>query len=284
MTEEAERGMDWPKVKTVLIIVLVAVNAFLFAAYTNATLRMSRSQEQVRYEVCRVLGDLGYELNPALLPEDSELYHPARITRNTKSERAAIGATLENITVENAIGVSKYTGKNGEIVLRSGGYAEASFLLNGTEAVSQSPAKVAEAKLRSMRVNMISVTDSDENGIKTVSGICSSGGLPIFNCRVECKFEGDRMAMSGRVPMGEISHLQNITPYSVSGLMLNFAQYLQSVAVSGGTISEIAPGYMMSSPTEYESGVTELSPVWRVTLSGEYWYINALNGKVIVLE
>lgn len=275
--------MDWPKVKTVLIIVLVAVNAFLFAAYTNAALRMSKSQEQVRYEVCRVLGDLGYELNPALLPEDSELYHPARISRNTKSERSAIASALGNVKVENAIGVSRYSGENGEIVLRSGGYIEASLMFGAELADAQSIANAAEAKLRSMKINVLSLYQK-EDGSGTVSGICSSGGLPIFNCRVECSAVGKKMELSGRIPMGEISHLQNITPYSISGLMLNFAEYLQSVAVEGGRIEEIVPGYIMSSPTEYESGVTELSPVWRVLLHGEYWYINALNGKVVALE
>lgn len=273
--------MDWPKVKTVLIIVLIAVNAFLFAAYTNATLRMSKNQEQVRYEVCRVLGDLGYELNPALLPEDAELYHPARITRNTKAERTAMSATLADVKVENTIGMSKYTGSNGEVVLRSGGYIGASFKLGEDDKGREDIAKFFEAKLRNMRVNIIYVSGNDGTA---VSGICSSGGLPIFNCRVECKKDGDKMILSGRIPMGEISLLQNITPYSISGLMLNFAEHLQSVAVAGGKIEEIAPGYIMSSPTEYESGVTELSPVWRVSLNGEFWYINALNGKVVALE
>lgn len=276
--------MDWPKVKTVLIIVLVAVNAFLFAAYTNATLRLSKNQEQVRVEVCRVLGDLGYELSPALLPDDAEFYHPARITRNTKAERAAMSATLENVSVENTIGVSRYKGENGEIVLHSGGYVEASFSLSANEMLSANAAKTAETKLKSMRVNMLTTNAQQKDGAQMISGICSSGGLAIFNCRVNCKIAADKMTVSGRIPMGEISYLQNITPHSVSGLMLNFAEHLQSVAVTGGTISEISPGYILSSPTEYESGVTELSPVWRICLNGEYWYINALTGKVVSLE
>jgi len=276
--------MEWPRVKTILIILLLAVNTFLFGAYATANLRASRNQDQVRQEVCTVLEGLGYELNPEMLPADAELYYPARIARNTKYERNTIAAALEQVKTENSIGMNRYVGKKGELTLKSGGYIDATFDLGDDEAVEGNEIKLVESKLKGIRVSTMDMSGEESDGEYTVSGICSISGLPIFNCRIACSLADGKMTVIGRIPMGEISFLQNIKPYAVSGLMLNFAEYLQSIGVETGVIESISPGYAISSPTEFESGITELVPVWRISMNGEVWYINALVGEVVTLE
>lgn len=273
--------MEWPRAKTILIIMLLAVNVFLFCIYANKSMEQSRNEEQVREQICSVMHSLGYELSGSVLPRDSQLYYPARITRSTKSERTAMAAALDNITVENSIGVTEYTGKKGEVTLRSGGYIQAKLALSDAEMKNTDTLKFLTGKLKELRVDIISAAVG-ENGV--VKGTCAAAGKPIFNCTVECILTDKQLSVTGRIPMGEVSFIQNITPRAVSGLMLNFAQHVKSLGITSGKIEAIEPGYTVSSPTEFESGVTELVPVWRVRMNGNDWYVNALTGKVVSLE
>ncbi len=276
--------MEWPRAKTVLIIMLLAINVFLFCAYANKSLEQSRNEEQVREQTCRVMQNLGYELRASVLPGDSQLYYPARVTRSTKTERAAMAAALEQINVENSIGVTKYTGKKGELTLRSGGYLQAKLAISEAESKNTDAVKFVTGKLKDINVDMISAAVFEQQGVKIIKGTCAAAGKPIFNCSVQCTLTGEELSVSGRIPMGEVSFIQNITPRAVSGLMLNFAQHVKSLGITSGKIEAIEPGYTVSSPTEFESGVTELVPVWRVRMDGSDWYVNALTGKVVSLE
>ena len=272
--------MKWSRVKTVLIVLMFAVNVFLFGMYASKSAEHSENEQQVRREVCSVLGKLGYELPINILPADSQIYYPARVTRSVKSERGIMSAALEQTRVENSVGVTTYKGEKGEITLRGGGYVDAKLIVSSKENAKEDAADIMREKLKAIRVELFFV--KEQEGV--TQGICAVSGRPVFNCRVEGKTEDGVLLLTGRIPTGDVSFIQNIKPYAVSGLMLDFAQHMKSLGIDGGKIERIEPGYAVNSPTEFESGVTELVPVWNIRMNGQDWYVNALTGKVETLE
>lgn len=273
--------MEWGRVKTILIIALLAVNVFLFAAYANSALREARDEKQVHSEVCRVVTDLGYVLEEHILPQDSEMYYPARVTRNSKNEQQAMQTALESVEVHSTLGAVEYQGKRGKISIRTGGYVTAELELNHFNDAY----KAVQASLRSMHISTSSLDVVADGDAHRVIAVCEAAAKPIYNCRITGALDAQgKLSFNGRVPMGEISFMQNVTPRTVSGLMLNFAQHVQSSGVTGGTIRSITAGYMLMSNAQHMGASAELIPVWRVVLDESEWFINALSGEIVAPE
>ena len=267
--------MEWPRVKTILIVVLLIVNIFLFVAYASSALRETRDEEQVRLDVCEILGNLGYKLDPEILPGNSELLYPAQVLYNAQSEREAMTATLGRTEAESAAGITVYTGSAGQVTLRNGGFVDARIALSDGLPDRERAVRMVERTLRDMRILLASGQVSETGDALTVDGVCSLAGVPVFDCRVKAVVSQAE---------GIVNFLQSAKPRALSGLMLNFAQHMQSLDIHEGTISEIQRGYVINTSANAEGGTVELAPVWRVCMDGENWFVNALTGKVMALH
>lgn len=277
--------MEWPRVKTILIVVLLIVNIFLFVAYASSALRETRDEEQVRLDVCEILGNLGYKLDPEILPGNSELLYPAQVLYNAQSEREAMTATLGRTETESAAGITVYTGSTGQVTLRNGGFVDARIALSDGLPDRERAVRMVERTLRDMRILLASGQVSETGDALTVDGVCSLAGVPVFDCRVKAVVsQAEGIVISGRAPAGDVNFLQSAKPRALSGLMLNFAQHMQSLDIHEGTISEIQRGYVINTSANAEGGTVELAPVWRVCMDGENWFVNALTGKVMALH
>ena len=276
--------MEWPRVKTILIFLLLAVNVFLFCAYAGKSIEMSRNEEQIREQVCRVMSGMGYELSTDVLPADSQFSYPARITRDVEGEQRAVDLLFGKTEVETGVGSALYTGKTGEMSLKSGGYIEGNISISDECAGDKECIKLSREKMALLGADIVSPSVSAVSDKTVVEAVCAVARKPVFNCRVKCVIDSGKMEFSGRIPIGQVEFIQSITPRDVSGLMFNFAEEMKKQGVLSGEIESMVSGYVVNSATEFESGAAELVPVWKIYMGGKEYYINALNGTSVLIE
>ena len=121
--------MEWSKLKNIILLLLVSVNAFLLILVGVQESRAARYEEDTRQAAVRVLEQSGITFGPERLPADTQL-RPLTVTRDRESE-AQVAQTL--------LGSAERQGENEvrQLYVGEGGTAE--FSMNGTFSVSLQP-------------------------------------------------------------------------------------------------------------------------------------------------
>ena len=93
--------MEWSKLKNIILLLLVSVNAFLLILVGVQESRAARYEEDTRQAAVRVLEQSGITFGPERVPQEAGL-SPLTVTRDRESE-AIVAQTL--------LGVSPARGK-----------------------------------------------------------------------------------------------------------------------------------------------------------------------------
>ena len=117
--------MEWSKAKSLLILLMLAVNLYLgINIYTQVQSR-NHQERQMTEDACTLLEVRGFSFEEAdlmALPSGLESW---TWVRDPKAEQAAAGRLLGTCSEERpGGGIYAYTGESGTVIFRSGGYVE----------------------------------------------------------------------------------------------------------------------------------------------------------------
>ena len=131
--------MEWSKLKNIILLLLVSVNAFLLILVGVQESRAARYEEDTRQAAVRVLEQSGITFGPERVPQEAGL-SPLTVTRDRESEAIVAQTLLGDVSRE---------GENDVRHRYSSVQGTAEFSMNGTFSVRFQPGAWAKEHERS---------------------------------------------------------------------------------------------------------------------------------------
>ena len=267
--------MDRFRLKNIIILILVLVNACLLASLAQ---RRSAERETFRRTVEQLVelfeGD-GMTLDPRAISRDSPPSGVA-FARDTEREAAAAAFLLgKSPTVtDQGGGIHHYTGAAGEAFFRSNGSFEASGVL---------AEKDAEDFCRDFCRAFSFVppdVEPDGDGSAVVSAAAVYGGLNVFNCAVTFTIEENVLtAVSGTLlPKNgvETGESGEEAPLSAAGALGAFQRMRRESVVVASSVTGTRLCYELLN----SGAAISLAPVWQIVTDTEDYYVNCSSAAV----
>jgi len=270
--------MEWSKIKTVILLMLVGTNVFLLLLVGLRIGRGALYEDETRQAAVQVLERSGIEFGPAQVPKDIQL-PTVTIARDRDSEYTVAQQLLGDVT---------QTGESEVRPAYSSAAGTAEFSMNGSFTVSftQDLWRCQEGE---------SLDDASQSCLKQIgfSGILeesvhlgTSSNLtysqlweesPIFSCQVTLFWEDNVLTgLEGSRLAGEVTASSTQTLLSTPTILMRF---LASVSEGGSVCSRIesmSPGYL----TGGSGRSVQLTPVWRILTDTGAYYVDAVTGAV----
>ena len=271
--------MEWPKLKNIIILILLVVNGFLLV------LVASRREEAVSYErkalerIVQVLEGKGIQVDAqALRPADG--LAPASMERDVEREARLVGLLLgEEVPGDNrGGGLYLYRGELGEVSLRSGGEVSAVFEEDG-RWMTDHPEQHAAALLK--RLGLEAEQTAVEDGADGTSLFFrqSWNGVPVFTCEVELIYrEGRLCSLQGVLLMAETAAAEAGECLTLPTALMRFSEEVAATGDGCSAIHSMEAGYRGS--VQSLSGGTRLAPVWLVATNTADYYLDCVTGAL----
>lgn len=274
--------MEWSKIKSIILLMLVAANLCLLALVGARAGQGARYEEETGQAVVAVLAGAGIRFLPEALPEPPAL--PAlTVTRDRADEGWVAQALLGAVSQQGESEVRpRYEG--------AGGSAE--FSLNGSFTIrftggtqgrqpGQSYQEASEACLAHLGGTW-TADGTETQGDRTVLYYVQRWGeAPVFTCRAALIWEGDRLTGLEGVRLagseGSAEAPQLLSPATV------LTRFLAGLTDGGYVCSQVRSmeaGYLSSGA----SRTVQLSPVWRLETDSGVFYVDAVTGAVTAAE
>ncbi len=271
--------MPLPKIKNIVIAVLLAANLFFLAIVLTDTTGNRRIEKETLENLTSLCESSGVSLRTSELAGDSEaLIYTAR--RSVEAEKK-IAETLLGDTDSRESGgnVYTYTGDRGTAVFRTGGEFTAE-LETGALHAGGGPDKFAVKLLKDSGVEAEPTEVTELPDSTRVLTVCTLDRVKIWNCTVETVFDRDSNVaeMQGRVFCTGPARASDAKVTSAPTAVVAFISAVRSGEVSCSEIRDVELGYIMSA-TPF--GETVLTPAWRVTADSGNYYIDAADGELV---
>ncbi len=270
--------MNWSRAKTVLIAILLAVNAFLLVTYVMRENEVRSDETAVRSDLCKILSAQGISVSEDTIPPDSVEIRPAtreNIHDFQKTAERLFGSVVENTGEEG----TAYVGDGGNVM-----FSKDTFSLvyeSGEEVSGSQDAKNLARRLASkLRVSTASydfICETKDGGyVVYIPQVFS--GVHVFDCDIEMRISsgGNVLAHGKFLGKGKTSESSGEV-IATSALMLSFADAVKVQGHDKLSISEITYGYGSKPLT---SGVLSLAPTLEIKTSEGIFYVDMQTGKL----
>ncbi len=246
--------MNWSRVKTILIVCLLAVNAVLLSVYLvreGQTRQMEReNQEHLR----QVLLRQGVTVSDtAVLPDSQPQGREVLLQRDGEQERRLARTLLGEDGLQEDGDV--YTGTAGTLRFRGGGYLE----LSGS----------GELSVQAVREALGAEETALEEG--TLSQFYE--GCPVYNSGLTLSGGQGTAVLTGRWVMGTPAGESRQGVHSAATILLRYAE---RYGQERPTVEAVELGYMVQAAAP---GYLRLTPVWRIMTDQGDVYFSAVTGE-----
>lgn len=269
--------MEWSKVKNIIILILLAVNAFLLVQTVGQERQYRRYREEAVTGAVEILRRQGYEVDSSVLKEGRKLA-PLSAERDKESEQQLAQALLGDVTrTENGVRAA-YQGTEGSGWFRGDGSFSFTF---GPEAYRADKGDEGEhgRKLLSKAGYPCEVLgiESGEDGIK-VSVRQVWEGVPIFSCTAELTYRDGALAeiagerLIGTPSMGEDREENMDLPTA----LIRFMNGMRDGGHVFTRIEAMTAGYQTASAGRRMM----LEPVWEVVTDVETMLVDGVTGAM----
>lgn len=250
--------MEWSKAKSLLILLMLAVNLYLgINIYTQVRARANQEEEMV-LAACDILRQRGIEFD-----EEAVLALPSGLqswtwVRDPEAERRAAVRLLGECTEERpGGGIYVYSSAAGKVIFRSGGYVELQPAEGGDV---QGPGQLLELEGENSRLGVQAAEDSYT---------LSFDGHQITGAQM---VRGEDMAWSGTWIFAAAPE-RGEQSLPMAKLLLSVSQLLETQGIR--TIDHISGAYAI---TSLQSGDIRLVPVLLVEADGRSFCLSAITG------
>lgn len=275
--------MEWGKLKNLIILILLTVNAFLLV------LVGARREETTRYErsalerTAQVLerGGVRVELDAAV-PADA--LAPAAADRDLGRELALARALLgKDVQADNRVGgLYLYQNEAGRLSVRTGGELSAE-LDGGAGWQADHPERHAAGLLKKMGIEAERTGLTEGDGRTQVRFRQLWNGAPVFSCEVEFTYEdGSLRSIQGTLLTAEGGAAQAGEVLSLSTALMRFSEEIAAAGDVCSSIRSMEPGYR--GIVQPLSGGVRLSPVWLVDTDTARYYLDCVTGALTRLD
>ncbi len=271
--------MNWARVKTIMIALLLVVNAFLLITYIRQDNEYRRDELATRSDVCAILKEQGIEVSDEIVPLDSVTVSSALLKNDgINGQRIAssiLGGIVENKSEEGTV----YTSDAGNILFSQNSfslvYSSDERIRSGEDALDL--ARELSRKL-GLSVDFKRMECTSENGSYVIKIPQSFAGMHIFNYDISAKIsETGSVIAYGKIAVdGAITYMDTET-MSTSAMLLEFADALGK-REKALQITDIELGYSASAPAP---NIISLTPAMKITTDSETFHISAETGDLL---
>ncbi len=272
--------MDWSRVKTIMIALLLGVNIFLLITYIRQDNRYRRDELVTRSDVCSILSAQNIEVDETLIPLDSVTIRPAVLENKgldaKKIASSILGDVFESETDEGNV----YTGKAGNALFSQNSF---SLVYSAGRDIKDSEEAERLARQLSKRLGLSAdfgkLSCEQESGGFSVKIPQSFDGMHVFNYDVLAKISEDGNVIAyGKIARGGAITYTEGRVLASSSLMLEFADAIKDSRKETLKITGIEYGYAATISTP---NIISLTPVMRLASDTETFYINAETGEIM---
>lgn len=270
--------MEWSKIKTIILLMLVGVNAFLLLLVGMRAGRGAFYEDETRQAAIQVLERGGIEFELEQVPKDIDL--PAlTVTRDRESELSMAQTLLGDVTLTGESEVRpSYTSQFGTAEFSMNGSFVVSFVQDRwRRSAGEALSEASQSCLEQIGFTGILDQSVTKDSTTTLTYFQEWEDSPIFSCAVTLLWEDQVLtSMEGSRLAGTADSSSTQALLSTPTILMRF---LSSVSEGGSVCSRIeamTPGYL----TAGSGRSVQLTPVWRILTDTGAYYVDAVTGTV----
>lgn len=270
--------MEWPKVKNIIILILVLVNIFLLALVGGQQRQIRRYEQSSLLQAAKVLEQNGIAIEEDTVLQAASSLSPMTSSRDLDREAAIAQGLLGHdvVCTDRRGGLYIYSNPAGSAAFRSSG--DVDFTLTNCPLNGSRPADHAADLLKAMGLEGELAETSDDGSTLIFRQLWD--GVPLYSCRLTFSYDGGRL----RSISGSLLACSSLLPAEDgSGAMplsTALVRFMKGILDSGDVCSAITglrPGYRT---TQTFGSSASLTPVWLVSTNVSEYYLNAVTGEV----
>ena len=273
--------MQWSKIKTIILLILVMVNAFLLVMTGVQEFRSARYQQEARTEAAAVLEKNGITFLPEEIPPGMKLA-PLEVTwdRMGENEDGMAQALLGEAVRRDRDGElqATYTSELGSADFYSSGRFLFRLEPGAVPLNGETPQRHAARCLELLSFDGEPAGVAQEGSVTVVTFLQRWAGSPIFSCKAVLTYEEDELrAIDAQRISGASAPAEGTGTLSTASVLIRFLAGIHDGQVSVcNEIRAMTQGYQanLSRP------VTSLTPVWRIVTDTGAYYLDAATGAI----
>lgn len=271
--------MEWPKLKNIIILILLLVNVFLLVLVGSRRGEALRYDREALERTLEVLEAQGIRADPDRLSPAGDL-PPLTAERDLEREaqlaRALLGGGVEQDN--RGGGLYLYRSGAGELSIRAGGELSAD-LSDGPDWRADNPERHAAALLRKMGIDGTQAGVAQEDGECRVRFRQMWNGAPIFSCEVEFVYrDGLLDAIRGTLVIAVQGTEEAGESLTLPTALLRFLDGVNGAGDVCSAILSMEPGYRAAA--QPLTGGTRLTAVWLVSSDTAEYYLDCATGAL----
>lgn len=267
--------MQWSRVKSILIVMLLLVDCFLGCMLGVKAVSAYQRKAETREHLNTVLASYGMELAEGISLPDDAMMPQLNLDRNRADEAAAaaalLGGSADRSEGENG---SQFINEQGQVIWRENGEIRAEFTPEDYQCPTLEQVLERAQALLEQAGMYVSGVEWKISGM-TAAASFKTAGYEVFNRSITVTFSEDAIRINGLWTFG--------TPYATRSDL--YASYnptdaLLLFAGSGqtGCIKSITPGLLL---TNAAGNQFQLSPVWQIRTDTGTYFVDPLKNEVV---
>lgn len=271
--------MEWPRLKNIIILILLVVNGFLMVLVGVRMEESARYEREALEQTVQVLENSGIRVDTGAVDPAAGLA-PMAVDRDLGREARLAQALLgEAVQGENrGGGLYLYRGALGEVSFRSGGGLSAEFEKDGRwQAVH--PEDHAAALLKKLGVEAVRTGVSTQGGETVARFRQNWNGTAVFSCEVEFVYrDGCLTALRGTLLTAEAGTAEAGAVLTLPTALMRFSEEVGATGDVCSAIRSMEAGYWAFAQSL--SGGSRLTPVWLVSTDTADYYLDCVTGAL----
>lgn len=269
--------MEWPKLKNIIILILLLANLFLVSMVVVQERSAAKYRVQAMENAVGVLENGGIRVDRSHVPEEMELT-VLTVERDLESEKLLAQALLGTCTAAD-LGGGRYAYESalGSAEFRSNGNFNVTFS-EGKMRLQRSGGEEAHAVNLLGEAGLQVVLSTREETESRVKLTCRQiwQGAPIYSCIITMEYEnGSLLVISGQRLMGTPQSGNDKSELiSTPTALVRFLNGINDLGDICNEITAMEAGYLMVAGAD----ATRLVPVWYMTTDTGVYSMNALTG------
>lgn len=271
--------MEWPKVKNIIILILLVVNGFLLVLVGARMEESAQYERKALEQTARVLENNGIRVDLEAAASAAGLV-PMTVERDLERE-AKLAQTLldEPVQGENrGGGLFLYQGALGDVSFRAGGGLSAEFQRDRHWQAAR-PEDHAAALLNKLGVKAVRAGVSTQGEETVVRFRQNWNGTAVFSCEVEFVYRGGYLtALRGTLLTADTGTAGAGTILALPTALMRFSEEIGATGDVCSAIQSMEAGYWAFAQSL--SGGSRLTPVWLVSTDTADYYLDCVTGAL----
>ena len=268
--------MEWPKLKNIILIILLITNLFLLGLVGLREWNANRYEEQARTDAVQVLEQNGIHMEKEVLAEDVAL-PVATVTRARETEGERLSKLLGGVT-ETLLGGGqyRYVGEKGEATLGNRGEFSV-YLSEGSYPAEGDLSAHALKTLKLLGISGEVRSAEGDAGAGIVKLVQLWDEVPVQNCAITVSYaDGELISITGTCLYGVPAAGGELELSAVTGVL----RFLEKMKESGdrcGRILTMGVEYRVSTSLADPSS---LLPVWCFETDAGTYILDVTSNRV----